>query len=70
MASKRGDWVRMADLVSDDVLEEIAVVGSMREIAGKIRDRIGEHADRVSFGVPYVGDASYWADVSAELRGN
>jgi len=67
-ASKRGDWVEMAGLVSDEVLEEIAVVGSMSEIAGKIRERIGEHADRASFGVPYVGDATYWADVSADLR--
>jgi probable F420-dependent oxidoreductase len=66
--SKRGDWVEMGARISDDILEEIAVVGSMGEIAGKIQARIGGDADRVSFGVPYVGDAAYWADVVAELR--
>ncbi len=68
LASKRGDWVEMGKLVTDEVLEEFAVVGPMNEIASKIRARIGEHADRVSFGVPYVGDAEYWSDVVAELR--
>lgn len=66
--SKRGDWVEMGKLVSDEVLEEFAVVGPMNEIAAKLRARVGEHADRVSFGVPYVGDAEYWAEVVAELR--
>jgi hypothetical protein len=58
----------MGKLISDEVLEEIAVVAPMNEIAAKIRARIGEHADRVSFGVPYVGNAEYWADVVADLR--
>lgn len=68
LLSKRGDWVEMGKLVTDEVMQAIAVVGSMNEIAGKIRARVGEHADRVSFGVPYVGDAESWADVVAELR--
>ncbi len=67
--SKRGEWVEMGKLISDEVLEEIAVVGPMSEIAARIRARVGEYADRVSFGVPYVGNADYWADVVAELRG-
>jgi probable F420-dependent oxidoreductase len=66
--SKRGEWVEMGKCIPDKVVEEIAVVGSMNEIAGKIRARIGPYADRVSFGVPYVGTAEYWTDVVAELR--
>jgi probable F420-dependent oxidoreductase len=66
--SKSGDWVEMGKRVTDDVMEEFAVVGPMNEIAAKIRTRVGNHADRVSFGVPYVGNAEYWADVVAELR--
>jgi len=58
----------MAGLITDEILEEIAVVGPLNEIAGKIRGRCGEHADRVSFGVPYFGDADYWTDIARELR--
>jgi probable F420-dependent oxidoreductase len=66
--SKRGEWVEMGKLISDDVLEEFAVVGPMNQIAAKIRQRVGDYADRVSFGVPYVGNAEYWADAVAALR--
>ena len=58
----------MGKLVTDEVLEEFAVVGPMNEIAGRIRRRVDEWADRISFGVPYVGNAEYWVDVVAELR--
>jgi alkanesulfonate monooxygenase SsuD/methylene tetrahydromethanopterin reductase-like flavin-dependent oxidoreductase (luciferase family) len=66
--SKAGDWAEMGNRVTDEMLEEIAVVGPMNEIAAKIRTRVGDYADRVSLGVPYVGNAEYWADVVAELR--
>ncbi len=66
--SKAGDWAEMGNRVTDEILEEFAVVGPMNEIATKIRTRVGDYADRVSFGVPYVGNAEYWADVVAELR--
>jgi len=42
-------------------------VGPINEIAAKIRSRCGEHVDRVSFGVPYFGDADL-ADIARELR--
>ena len=67
--SKRGEWVEMGNRISDEVLEEFAVVGPMNQIAAKIRTRVGDYADRVSFGVPYVGNAEYWADAVAALRG-
>jgi probable F420-dependent oxidoreductase len=66
--SKQGDWEEMGKLITDEIMNEFAVVGPMNEIAARIRARVGAHADRVSFGVPYVGDAEYWADVVAELR--
>ncbi len=68
LLSKQGNWAEMGKRVTDEVMQEFAVVGPMNEIADKIRARIGEYADRVSFGVPYVGDAEYWTDVVAELR--
>ena len=68
LRSKQGDWEGMGKLITDEIMNEFAVVGPMNEIASRIRARIGEYADRVSFGVPYVGDADYWADVVADLR--
>ena len=67
--SKQGKWVEMGGLITDEILEAVAVVGPMNEIAGKIRARVGDTADRISFGVPYVGDAEYWSDVVADLQG-
>ncbi len=66
--SKKGDWVEMSRLITDDILEEIAIVAPLAEVAGRIRARCGEYADRVSFGVPYFGDAEYWSDIARELR--
>ena len=68
LLSKQGNWAEMGKCVTEEMLQEIAVVGSMSEIAAKIQARVGDHADRVSFGVPYVGNAEYWSDVVAELR--
>jgi len=68
LRSKRGDWEGMGELITDEIMNEFAVVGPMNEIAARIRARVGQHADRVSFGTPYVGDAAYWADVVTELR--
>ncbi len=65
--SKKGDWATMSDLVTDEILETIAVVAPMDQLADRIRARCGEYADRVSFGVPYFGDAEYWADVAGRL---
>lgn len=68
--SKKGGWEEMGRLITDDVLEEIAVVAPLGEVANKIRARCGMHADRVSFGVPYFGDAEYWSDIARDLREN
>ena len=45
--SKRGEWQAMADLVDDEMLATLAVVGSPDECARQIVDRFGEHATRV-----------------------
>jgi probable F420-dependent oxidoreductase len=66
--SKKGGWVEMGRLITDEILEEIAVVGPLNEVADKIRARCGKYADRVSFGVPYFGDAEYWSDIARDLR--
>jgi probable F420-dependent oxidoreductase len=51
--SKRGDWSAMTELVTDEMLETIAVVGTPDECARLIATRYGTHADRVCAYFPY-----------------
>ena len=66
--SKRGGWLEMAALISDEILEKIAVVGPIEEIGGKLRARCEKFADRVSLVAPSVADPAYWADVVRALK--
>ncbi len=45
--SKRGEWDEMGRRITDDILEEFAVVGSPNEIPRKLKQRYGQHVDRV-----------------------
>lgn len=45
--SKTGDIMRMVDLISDDVLRTLAVVGTPEECAAEIKRRFGDVADRI-----------------------
>jgi len=66
--SKQGLWDDMAELIDDDVLESIAVVGPRNEIAGKLRVRLAGIADGVSLTHNRAPDPAQWADVVADLR--
>ncbi len=46
--SKQGKWVEMADLISDEILEEFAIVGEPHQIADKVKARYGDILDRVT----------------------
>jgi probable F420-dependent oxidoreductase len=66
--SKRGEWLAMAGLIDDSVLEAIAVVGAPGEIAAALRRRCEKFADRVSLVAPYAPDPAHWADVVQALK--
>lgn len=66
-ASKRGEWEQMAELITDEVLHEFAVVGPPESIAPQIQARYGGLIDRLMFfGVN--ADTEATAAVSAALR--
>ncbi|MCP5043369.1 MAG: TIGR03617 family F420-dependent LLM class oxidoreductase [bacterium] len=46
--SKRGGWLEMADQIDDELLDQIAIVGPLDEIARRVHERYGKLADRVS----------------------
>ncbi len=66
--SKQGKWDEMTDLVSDEILETIAVVGPRNEIAQKLTDRLDGIADSVSLTHNRYPDPGYWADIVKELK--
>ena len=67
--SKQGDWVKMGELIDDEVLDAFAVVGEPEEIPGKIQARVGDVVDRVSFYTPYASDPARWGKVLAAFKG-
>ncbi len=66
--SKQGRWDEMTELVSDEILEAIAVVGPRQAIAGLLRARLAGIADGVSLTHNRAPDPEHWADVVAELK--
>jgi probable F420-dependent oxidoreductase len=54
--SKRGEWVAMADLVTDDILDAFAVVAEPDDVASMLLARYGNLVDRLSFYMPYRAD--------------
>jgi hypothetical protein len=55
--SKQGKWLKMAELIRDEILEAIAVMGPALEIAARLRARCETFADRVSIVAPVAPDA-------------
>jgi probable F420-dependent oxidoreductase len=68
--SKLGQWPEMIGLISDEVLESIAICGKPGELADKIRSRCAGVADRVSLVTAYAPDPEVWADVVRDLKSN
>ncbi len=61
--SKQGEWVKMGELIDDEMLSTFAVVGEPEEIPGKMLARYGDLVDRLSFYAPYRSDPERWAGV-------
>ena len=49
--SKQGQWEKMGELISDDILEKFAVVGTPDEIVPKFKARFAGVVDRTTLGV-------------------
>jgi probable F420-dependent oxidoreductase len=62
-----GDWKGMARLISDEVLDEVAVSGTYATIGKKLRDKYAGLLDRISLYQPYATTVDD-AQVSALVR--
>jgi probable F420-dependent oxidoreductase len=63
--SKRGDWVKMGELIDDDVLQAFAVVCPLDQVATEVRARFEGLVDRFSFYAPYKVEPGLWKEVLA-----
>jgi probable F420-dependent oxidoreductase len=63
--SKQGEWVKMGELIDDDVLNAFAVVAEPDGIADELVKRYSGVVDRCSFYAPYRSDPDRW---SATIR--
>jgi len=66
--SKQGEWVKMGELIGDDVVQAFAVRGEPEEIPRLILDRYGDVVDRVTFYTPYKSDPERWKAVLAGFK--
>lgn len=66
--SKAGRWDDMTALIDEGILSEIAVVGEMHEIAGKLRTRLEGIADGLSLTHNRCPDPGHWERVVRDLR--
>jgi len=58
--SKRGEWVKMGELIDDEVLDAFAVVCPIDEVAARVKDRFGDVVDRFFFYAPYKIEQDDW----------
>ncbi|HEU5302774.1 MAG TPA: LLM class F420-dependent oxidoreductase [Acidimicrobiia bacterium] len=66
--SKQGEWVAMGELITDDILEEFAVVAEPEGVPAAMLARYGGIVDRLSFYAPYESDPERWKQVLAGFK--
>jgi probable F420-dependent oxidoreductase len=66
--SKRGEWVKMGELIDDEVLEAFAVVCPIDQVATQVKARFGDVVDRFSFYAPYKMSPEDWKSVLEGFR--
>jgi probable F420-dependent oxidoreductase len=70
--SKRGQWAEMLELISDEVLEEVAITAPVDELGHEIRTRYGDRVQRIGLYtvVPPQLDDDGWARLVADIKGD
>lgn len=66
--SKEGKWDELASFIDDDFLEAFTTRGKPDEIAAKLRQKFGQHADRLAIYAPYAAPDALWKKIVAELK--
>jgi probable F420-dependent oxidoreductase len=69
--SKRGEWAEMAGVITDDVLDEVAVEAPVDELGARIRERYGDRVRRVGLYTPVPPQLNddEWAQLVSSVKG-
>jgi probable F420-dependent oxidoreductase len=66
--SKRGEWAAMGELITDEMLQELAIVGEPDDVASGLVRRFGGLIDRVSLYAAYKMDRHVASTIVAGLH--
>jgi probable F420-dependent oxidoreductase len=66
--SKEGRWDELGERIDDNFVEAFATSGEPGDIAGKLLDKYGAHADRLAIYAPYAAPDAMWSRIIAELK--
>jgi alkanesulfonate monooxygenase SsuD/methylene tetrahydromethanopterin reductase-like flavin-dependent oxidoreductase (luciferase family) len=66
--TREGRWLEMASLISDEMVERIAVVGEPAEVARELQRRYADVATRIAFASPFPLDPRSEAAILAAYR--
>lgn len=65
----RGKWDEMPALVSDDLLNEVAIIAPRNEIAARVKERYTGLLDRIAFYKPFLlEDLDDWRDLLGAFK--
>lgn len=70
--SRRGEWARMAELITDEMVAEVGIVAPVDQVGKAIRERYGDRVQRVGFytiGGVLQTDPDAVAQVLSDLTG-
>ena len=67
-----GDWKNMGSCITDEILNQFAVIGTYDDIADKIKDRYGAYTDSIWFPMEVNNpeDADILKKVLADIKSN
>lgn len=63
--TKTGRWAELGDLIDDEVLETLAVVGELDRVGADVRARFDGLASRVVLSIPYAADDQLGLDIAS-----
>jgi probable F420-dependent oxidoreductase len=66
--SKEGRWEELGSHIDQAFLDAFTTAGEPREIAGKLLEKYGPHADRLAIYAPYAAPDDMWSSIIAELK--
>ncbi len=66
--SKQGKWDELGDYVDDHFIDAFCTRGKPEEIAGKLKQKYGDYADRLAIYAPYAAPDSMWKRIISDLK--